>query len=249
MVQKVNLKNLEKDLLKLKNKEKAKNLAWFFKTGKGDYGEGDVFLGITVPETRKLAKKYGELTLPEIEKLLKSKYHEARLCALLLLVHQYRKTKIERNKKEIFDFYLKNTVYINNWDLVDLSAGYIVGDYLIDKNHSTKLMASRKILKKLAKSKNLWERRIAMIATFAFIYQGEYKDTFQIAEILLEDKHDLIQKAVGWMLREVGKRVSEKELENFLKKYAKKMPRTTLRYAIERFPEPKRQMYLKMKNI
>ena len=150
-------------------------------------------------------------------------------------------------KKEIVEFYLAHTKYINNWDLVDLSAGYILGNYLIDKNHSTTLMASRKILLKLAKSKNLWEKRIAMIATFAFIYEGESEWTFKIAKILLHDEHDLIQKAVGWMLREVGKRVSEKELENFLKENAKTMPRTMLRYAIEHLPEPKRQYYLKLR--
>jgi 3-methyladenine DNA glycosylase AlkD len=232
--------NIEKDLLKLKNPQKAKDLSWFFKTGKGEYGEGDFFLGITVPETRKIARKYGDsdLDLKKVQELLKSKYHEVRLCALLILVHKYKQTKDQKEKKKIVDFYLKNTRYINNWDLVDLSCHYTVGNYLIDKD--------RKILFKLAKSKNIWQRRIGMISTFAFIYAGEYKTTFEIAEILLHDKHDLIQKAVGWMLREVGKRVSEKELEKFLNKHAKTMPRTALRYAIERLPEQKRQFYLKL---
>ena len=239
MSSELSLKNLEKDIQKLKNYKKAKILAKFFKTGKGEYGEGDFFLGITVPKIREIAKKYGDLELKEIQKILKSKYHEIRLCALLILVHKYKQTKDSKEKKKIVDFYFANTKYINNWDLVDLSVHYTVGNYLINKD--------RKILFKLAKSKNIWERRIAMISTFAFIYAGEYKTTFEIAEILLHDKHDLIQKAVGWMLREVGKRISEKELEKFLNKHAKTMPRTALRYAIERLPGKKRQNYLKMK--
>jgi len=235
----INIKNLEKELFRLGNKEKAKLLMRFFKTGHGEYGEGDFFLGITVPMSRTVARKYGELLFADLAKLLKNKYHEARLVALLILVHKYKQAKKDSEKKKIFDFYMSQTKYINNWDLVDLSAGYIAGDYLLNKD--------KKILLELAKSENLWERRIAIISTFAFIYAKEYKWTFKIAGILIKDKHDLIHKAVGWMLREVGKRVSEKELEKFLDKNTKKMPRTMLRYAIERLPEPRRRHYLKLK--
>ena len=233
------LKNLKVDLDKCADKEKAMLLARFFKTGRGEYGEGDFFLGITVPASRLIAKKYSNLTFPDIIKLFKNKYHEARLVALLILVHKFKQAKTEEEKKKIYSFYLTQTKYINNWDLVDLSASYIVGNYLIDKN--------KKILEKLAKSKNLWEKRIAIISTFAFIYKGESKWTFKIVEMLMKDKHDLINKACGWMLREVGKRVSEKELEKFLDKNWKIMPRTMLRYAIERLPESKRKYYLKLK--
>ena len=159
-----------------------------------------------------------------------------RLIAILILVHKYKKAKLEKDKKSIIRFYLKNTKYINNWDLVDLSAGYIVGEYLIYKN--------RNILEKLAKSKNLWERRVAIISTFAFIYKGESEWTFRIVSMLLNDKHDLIHKACGWMLREVGKRVGEDKLTKYLDTNSHKMPRTMLRYAIERLPEKKRLYYL-----
>jgi 3-methyladenine DNA glycosylase AlkD len=236
-------KEILKEIYSKKNTEKAKIFSWFFKTGKGQYGEGDKFLGITVPVSRKIAIKYKDITLSEISVLLKNKFHEVRLIALLILVHKYKllnKTKNNSNeieKKKIINFYLKNTKYINNWDLVDLSCHYTLGNYLIDKN--------RTILKKLAKSKNIWERRMAMISTFAFIYAGEYKWTFEIAEMLLKDEHDLIQKIIGWMLREVGKRVSIQELEKFLNKNKKMMSRTTLRYAIEKFPEHVRKEYLK----
>lgn len=233
-----NYNSLIKEIKSKENKDKAQILMRFFKTGKGEYGEGDLFLGIVVPESRKIAKKYGCLALPDIQKLLKNKYHEIRLIALLILVHQYqnlaRQDLVER--KKIVDFYLKNTKYINNWDLVDLSSHYTVGDYLLEEN--------RNILIKLAKSKNLWERRISIISTFAFIYKGEYEWTFKIVKMLMNDKHDLIQKACGWTLREVGKRVSKKELINFLNENSTKMPRTMLRYAIERLPENKRLYYL-----
>ena len=239
MNNKINLKNLEQELLGCRNIEKAKILARFFKTRKGEYGEGDFFLGITVPISRQIARKYQELPLLEVAKLFKNKYHEARLVALLILVHKFKQAKTEEEKKKIYNFYLTQTKYINNWDLVDLSASYIVGNYLIDKN--------KKILEKLAKSKNLWEKRIAVISTFAFIYKGESEWTFKIIEMLMKDKHNLIHKACGWMLREVGKRVSEKKLERFLDKNVKIMPRTMLRYAIERLPESKRRYYLKLK--
>jgi 3-methyladenine DNA glycosylase AlkD len=238
-----------KEIMSHKNYEKAKNLSWFFKTGKGQYGEGDLFLGITVPEARKIAVKYGDIPLPDISKLIKNKYHEVRLIALLILVHKYKSSPLSARKvlaeshKKIFNFYLKHTKYINNWDLVDLSAGYIIGNYLYDQSDTFK----KTILTKLANSKNIWERRIAIVSTFAFIYKGESEWTFRIAKILLKDKHDLIHKAVGWMLREIGKRVSEKELIAFLDIYTTKMPRTMLRYTIERLPETKRKYYLNKK--
>ncbi|MCR4283958.1 MAG: DNA alkylation repair protein [Parcubacteria group bacterium] len=230
------LKKLKKDLRNKADSDKAKVLQGFFKTGVGQYGEGDVFLGVTVPESRKIAVRYEKLSFPEISELLKSKIHEERFVALLVLVHNFKEGD-EGEMKKIFNFYLKNTRFINNWDLVDLSADKIVGAYLSN-------MKDREVLHKLAKSKNLWERRIAIVATFNFIKNDEFRDTLKIAEILLEDDHDLIHKAVGWMLREAGKRSLESE-ESFLRKHYKKMPRTMLRYAIERFPEKKRQAYLK----
>jgi 3-methyladenine DNA glycosylase AlkD len=229
------INQLKAELRKLGNPQKAKDSAWFFKTGKGQYGEGDVFLGIKVPEQRKIAKKYQALPLPHIQTLLSSKFHEYRLTALFILVLQYKKADA-KGKKQIVDLYLKNTKQVNNWDLVDSSAHYILGHYLLDKD--------RKILYRLAKSKNLWEKRISIISTAAFINNNEFADTLKIAELLLNDDHDLIHKAVGWMLREVGNRNKAVE-EKFLKKYYQKMPRTMLRYAIEKFPEAKRQSYLK----
>lgn len=234
-----------KEIISHRNIDKAALLGRFFKTGKGQYGEGDVFLGITVPISRKIAQKYGGVTLPVVSKLIKNKYHEVRLVALLILVHKYKASpksnlgEIERGK--IVEFYLGHTKYINNWDLVDLSAHYIIGDYL---NQRT---ASRIVLLKLAKSKNIWERRIAIISTFAFIYNGEFEWTFRIVNLLMKDKHDLIHKACGWMLREVGKRVSEKELINYLDIHSLQMPRTMLRYSIERLPEKTRLHYLHKK--
>jgi 3-methyladenine DNA glycosylase AlkD len=225
-----------------KNSKKAKNLSWFFKTGKGQYGEGDLFLGITVPEARKIAVKYFDLPLSDISKLIKNKYHEVRLISILILVHKYKCTKSEIGKGKIFNFYLKHTKYINNWDLVDLSAHYIVGDYLCSLRQEEKKY--RTVLENLARSNNLWERRIAVISTLTFIYKGESEWTFRIVKMLLNDPHDLIHKACGWMLREVGKRVSEKELTLFLDIYGAKMPRTMLRYALERLPEKKRKYYL-----
>ena len=228
------LSQLKKDLQRLKNPEKAKLLARFFKTGKGEYGEGDVFLGIMVPDSRKIAIKYKNLSFSEIKTLLNSKIHEGRLIALLILVNNYNNGG-NKEKGKIFDFYLKNTKKINNWDLVDLSAHKIVGAHLIGKDKS--------ILYKLVKSDNLWERRIAVIATFNFINNNKFDDSLKISRLLLNDKHDLIHKAVGWMLREIGKKNQSVE-EKFLNKYYKKMPRTMLRYAIERFDENKRKFYL-----
>lgn len=226
-----------KDLKKLKNPAKKKILQRFFKTGIGEYGEGDIFLGLTSAEIKNVAKKYFEETEFEgIKKLLDSEIHEERMCALRILVLKYEKIKDEKDKKQIYNFYIKNAQQINNWDLVDVSAPNIVGNYLLKKD--------RKILYKLARSKNLWERRIAIIATFEFIRHNDFIDTINLAEILLNDQHDLIHKAVGWMLREIGKR-DLKTLEDFLTKYYKIMPRTMLRYAIEKLSKNKRQLYLK----
>ncbi|MCK5149736.1 DNA alkylation repair protein [Candidatus Pacearchaeota archaeon] len=216
------------------NPEKAKILQGFFKTGEGEYGEGDIFLGVTVPQIRKIAKEYSGLNLIKIEKLLKSKIHEHRLTAIIILGEKYKKAK-EEEKENIFNFYLNNSQNVNNWDLVDLSAPKIIGNFLLDKD--------KNILYKLVRSENLWEKRIAIISTFSFIRKEEFEDCLAISELLLNDKHDLIHKAVGWMLREIGKRNLEVE-ENFLKQHYKNMPRTMLRYAIEKFEEEKRKSYL-----
>lgn len=228
--------DIKKTLHSLASPAKAKNSARFFKTAPGQYGHGDLFIGVTVPEVRSIAKKFFDLPLADIQKLLQSKIHEERLLALILLVKRFKKAS-EKERKVIYEFYLKNTKYINNWDLVDTSAGYIVGGFLHNK--------PKTILKKLAQSTNLWERRIAIIATFYDIYQGQSEETFKIAAILINDEHDLIHKAVGWMLREVGKRCGEEIEESFLQKHYRSMPRTMLRYAIERFSEKKRKFYLK----
>ncbi|RJQ38486.1 DNA alkylation repair protein [Candidatus Microgenomates bacterium] len=228
------LKKLEEDLLKAKNLQKAKFLARFFKTGKGEYAEGDIFLGITVPIQREIAKKYTSLSFDDLQKLLFSKIHEQRLVSLLILISKYKKAN-EKEKEKIYKFYLKNAKNINNWDLVDLSSHLILGDYLLEKD--------KEILYKLAKSDNLWEKRIAVISTYYFIKNNCFKECLKISEILLTDKHDLIHKAVGWMLREIGKK-DQKIEEEFLNKHYKKMPRTMLRYAIERFGEEKRKFYL-----
>ena len=230
------LNDLKREVESLRDLEKAKLLQRFFKTGKGEYGEGDVFYGLTVPQSRKIVNKYKELGLDEVIDLLHSEVHEERLIALLILVSKYQKGDFSL-KKKIFDVYLKNTKWINNWDLVDLSAHKIVGDYLVDKDIE--------VLKKLACSNSLWERRIAIISTFAFINIGSSKETIEIAKILVADKHDLIHKAVGWALREVGKRVSVDDEKRFLDKYKNTMPRTMLRYSIERFSEKERKSYLK----
>ena len=226
---------LEKDIRKLANSKKAKIYQRFFKTGKGEYGEGDVFLGLTVPQSRKIAIKYKDLEFDDIKKLLQSKIHEERLIALLILVHNFIRGS-EKEKEKIFNYYLRYTKYVNNWDLVDLSADKIVGQYLLDK--------SKDILFRLARSNNIWERRISIVSTYQFIKDGRYQETLKISKMLFNDQHDLIHKAVGWMLREVGKQCSQQVLEGFLKEHYQKMPRTTLRYAIERFPEGLRMSYL-----
>jgi 3-methyladenine DNA glycosylase AlkD len=223
---------------KLANPAQAKILSGFFKTGPGQYGAGDVFLGIKVPVQRAAIKKYLDLNFADLQELLNSKIHEHRLSALFILVKKFEgavKAGDKKLQRIIYNFYLKNSKKINNWDLVDLSAPNIVGKYLLAGN--------RKILYTLVKSKNIWERRIAVLATFAFLREKDFKDILLIAEILLNDEHDLIHKAVGWMLREAGKR-DAKVLRKFLDKNYKKMPRTMLRYAIEKLPEAERKKYL-----
>jgi 3-methyladenine DNA glycosylase AlkD len=229
------LTDLLRELSDAADPERARNLAWFFKTGKGQYGEGDEFCGITVPIMRKLAKRYTHLKLTDVEKLLSSRLHEHRFTALEILVFQHEAGDRAARQK-IFNFYLQHTRYINNWDLVDTSAPYIVGEHLVSR--------SRRILYSLAKSPSLWERRIAMVTTMALIRRDDLEDAFAIAALLLGDEHDLIHKAVGWMLREAGKR-STPVLFNFLERNYSAMPRTTLRYAIERLPGPQRKRILK----
>lgn len=227
--------NIQKELKRLGNKEYAARLRKYFKTGKGEYGEGDRFLGIRVPVLRKLVKKYRKISIGEVSELLKSQFHEERLFSLLVLVDIF-KTANNEDKKIIYTLYLSNTKFINNWDLVDASAGYIVGAYLLTRD--------KKPIYMLARSKILWERRISIMSTLHFIEYNKFVDSLNIAEILLDDEEDLIHKAVGWMLREIGKRDFEL-VERFLGKYYKSMPRTMLRYAIEKFPEEKRKSYLK----
>ena len=223
--------DLKKELAAAADPERARGSAWFFKTGKGQYGHGDRFIGITVPVQRRIAHRYVHLPLNDVEKLLASPIHEHRFVALEILVAQYER----ENSPAIFNFYLKHTRFVNNWDLVDTSAPYIVGQHLLTR--------PRKILYRLAKSRNLWERRIAIVSTQALIRAGEIDDTFAIARILLPDEHDLIHKAVGWMLREAGKQ-SAPALVAFLKRHHAQMPRTALRYAIERFPPACRKQML-----
>jgi len=231
----MNQKIIHNDLMLLANKEIAEHSQRFFKTGKGEYGESDIFLGIRVPVLRKLVNKYRGISLEEVSKLLHSIFHEERLLAVLMLVQLF-KTGGDEEQKQIYCLYLDNIEFINNWDIVDISAGNIVGAYLHQKDKA--------LLYRLVYADNLWERRISIISTFYFIRQNEFDDTLKIAEILLNDKEDLIQKAVGWMLREVGKREIEIE-EEFLQEHYMKMPRTMLRYAIEKFPETRRKMYLR----
>lgn len=222
------------------DKEKAMILPRFFKTGKGEYGEGDRFLGVTVPNIRLVAKQYSNAPLEVASRLLDSEWHECRMCALLILVIQYKKAKKEL-KQEIFNLYLSRTDRINNWDLVDLSAPNIVGEHLY-------LCTDRTILYQLADSPLLWERRIAMVSTLTFIRRGEFNDTFSLADKLVDSRHDLMQKAVGWMLREMGKR-DIALLRIFLNKHASTMPRTMLRYAIEKMEATERTEWMAKKSI
>lgn len=232
------LQNLISEIHSKANPEKAKLLQKFFKTGKGEYGEGDLFLGIQLPILRKLSKEYYHIiSLKDIEELLDNKYHEIRMVALLILILKYKKSKKDRlMQRKIYEFYLKKTDRINNWDLVDVSAPNIVGDFLLNTRED--------ILKDLANSSNLLEKRIAIISTLMFVKKRDFGDALAISNKLLNDKHDLIHKAVGWVLREIGKK-NKQVLELFLISKYKEMPRTMLRYAIEKFPENERQKWLK----
>ena len=225
---------IEKYIKNCSDPKLAEQTKKFFKLEYGAYGYGDMFLGIRVPHIRKIAKDFRDEDLEEIDKVLESEYHELRLFALLVFVEKFIRGD-EQEKKIIYDRYLCRTRYVNNWDLVDLTAHKIVGEYLLGRD--------RKDLYALVKSKSLWDRRIAIVATLQFIRNNQFQDTFKISEILLKDQEDLIHKAVGWMLREVGKK-NEQEEVHFLNKYHKIMPRTMLRYAIERFEKKKRLRYL-----
>jgi 3-methyladenine DNA glycosylase AlkD len=226
------------ELKQVANPRKAKDLQWFFKTGPGQYAEGDIFLGVMVPQNRKIAKKYSDLPLSEIKKLIDSDFHEVRFCGLLILVDQFQKAKTRILQKKYFDFYLKQLKVgqINNWDLIDVT-GVRMGAYLI--NEKTALIR----LRKLARSRNLWERRMAVIFTFAFQKVGDPYPTLEMADLLMRDDHDLIHKAVGWALREVGK-MDGPLLRNYLKENAHQMPRTMLRYSIEKFSNSERKKWL-----
>ena len=228
---------IRSELKKRSSREKAKVLTRFFKTGPGEYGEGDVFMGVTVPNIRQSVKPYRDLSATEVTKLVRSKIHEERLAGLLVLVMQYEKGD-DKQRQAVYKRYCANLRYVNNWDLVDLSAHKIIGPHLAER--------SKAPLTKWARSKNLWERRVAIISTYAYIREHQFDETLRISKILLKDEHDLIHKAVGWMLREVGNRNMAVE-ERFLKPRYKTMPRTMLRYAIEKFPETKRKRYLQGK--
>lgn len=228
--------SIKKALSSCADPQKAELLQRFFKTGQGEYGEGDIFLGIKVPAQRSVAKKYyKDVSLNGIGELLESDIHEHRLTAIFMLVLKYEKAADEKEKKQIVDFYLENLDRVNNWDLVDSSAPKILGAWLFDKDKS--------IIYALARSGHLWKQRIAVLATFYFIKQHDFKDSLRIAELLLDHPHDLIHKAAGWMLREIGNRDRNTE-KNFLEKHYKKMPRTMLRYAIEKFEPEIRSRYL-----
>ena len=229
---------VQKEIQALANRGRAHDLQKFFQTAPGQYGVGDVFLGLTVPQVRSIAREYKGISLREIEVLIQSKFHEVRLCGLVILTLQYKATKERKEKKKLFDLYMKamSAGYINNWDLVDVTAP-IIGEFLIETEDPYIL------LNKLAKSKSLWQRRVSIVFTFAFIRSGDIEPTFLMAEQLLGDKHDLIHKAVGWALREAGK-LNGKELRSFLSNHSHEMPRTMLRYSIEKFSERERKQWL-----
>lgn len=229
------IENIRQELSEVSNKDKIEVLSGFFKTGKGEYGEGDVFIGVNVPDTRKIARRFIDADFITVQNLMKSSVHEERLCALLILVEKFKKSD-ETFKTGIFNFYMDNTVYINNWDLVDLSSPYIVGAYLLHKDKS--------LLYKLAESENMWERRISIVSTLFFVRNGILDDSINLAQKLINDNQDLIRKATGWVLREVGKKDKAK-LITFLDRNYKSMPRTTLRYAIEKFEKWEREYYMK----
>ena len=225
---------LNKLILELKSKsseEKSQKVKRFFKTGKGEYSQKDIFLGLTMPEQREIVKKYYSLSFSQIQKLLNSPVHEYRMVGGLILISKFKKYP-----EETFNFYIKNAKKFNNWDLVDITCTGIIGEFLKDKN--------KKILHEFSNSKNLWEKRISIVSTLVFVRNSNFGDALKIAENLLEDKHDLIHKAVGWVLREIGKK-NEKVLKDFLKIHYTKLPRTTLRYAIEKFNREERTFWLK----
>jgi 3-methyladenine DNA glycosylase AlkD len=225
----------------LGSEDKAKHLSRFFKTGKGEYGEGDKMLGVKVPETRTIVNEYKDIPLEQVQTLLDSEWHEVRLCALLILVKRMKSSRTtDKEREDIYEFYLKNTHRCNNWDLVDMSCRDILGEYIYDKDRS--------VLYELAESDSLWEQRIAIVSTWAFIKRGDFEFTFRLAVRYINHPHDLIQKATGWMLREVGK-VDKESLTEFLEEYADQLPRTTLRYAIERYPESERNYFMSLKRI
>jgi len=228
-------KEVINELKILATEDRRKSNEWFFKTNKGEYGYGDIFLGVRMPDIRKVAKKFSpKITLKELTELIQSPIHEVRLCALIILVNQYKKG----NFSKIFEYYIRQINFINNWDLVDSSAPYIVGDYLYNNPDE------RSILFEFVHSENLWVKRISIVSTFTLIKNNQFNETLQIAKILLNDKHDLIHKAVGWMLREVYKR-DQDLIRTFLKQNYAQLPRTTLRYAIERMDEVERLLFLK----
>lgn len=227
------------ELMAYQQADKQEILPRFFKTGKGEYGEGDRFMGVSVPQVRLISKRNRDISLDEVEQLLASPWHEARQCALFILTLQYQRAKAEE-RKTIVDFYLSHTDRINNWDLVDVSAHYILGDYLLSH--------SREILYRLAESPSLWENRIAMVSTYAFIRKGELDDTYTLATRMMHYPHDLMHKAIGWMLREAGKKDVER-LTRYVKQYAGQMPRTMLRYAIEKLEDGLRQEIMKIPRL
>jgi 3-methyladenine DNA glycosylase AlkD len=228
-------KSIKEQLRRLGNPAKAGHSAYFFKTGKGEYGEGDCFIGCTVPETRSVAKTNRHTPLKELEKLLDDEMHECRLCALIILVEQFKQAD-EQKRREITDFYLSHTTRVNNWDLVDLSSYHIVGEWLKEKE-------DRSLLYRLAASSLLWNQRIAVVSTMAFIRNNDFDDILRLSEMFLTHKHDLMHKACGWMLREVGKR-DENRLTGFLDNHHTAMPRTMLRYAIERLSPEQKKKYM-----
>lgn len=233
----MNVAKIRAELRRHASKERAIQSTRFFKTGVGEYGYGDRFIGVTVPDTRKVARLFQDAPLSVLKTLLESAIHEERLLALLILIAQYERG-VAAEQKRIYRFYLENITRVNNWDLVDTSAAKIVGSHLL--THPVE----KKLLMKLARSLNIWERRIAVIATFAFIQAGSSGELFMLAEKLLADPHDLMHKAIGWMLREVGKRIGREEEKRFLDEYADRMPRTALRYALEHFSEKERKYYM-----
>lgn len=233
----MSISNIQNDLREVSDPERAKNAIWFFKTGKGQYGEGDVFIGVSNPNLRAVCKNYKHLNFDELQDLLDDKIHEFRFAALVIMVEQFKKANAEK-RKQIFDLYLKNLQNINNWDLVDCSCRDIVGFYLYDKD--------RTLLDEMAMVDHLWTQRVAMVSTSYFIGKGEFEDVLRIAKLLLNHKHDLIHKAIGWMLREAWKRGGQTMVESFLTENIREIPRTALRYSLEKMTDERRGYFMKM---